>query len=647
MSRAGGVLIGVGVALGACLDRPVTGVCPAVQSGVSEVVRNDEVEKIDLLIVVDNSGSMAENQANIMAQLGPLIDQLTNPRCISRDTPGGGVPHPCDRTNLDDIQQYPPVKDLHVGVVSTDLGTPGFSVLGCDDSERGDDGNMNPIRNGPALQTHLPWAPRRPNAVTAPAGFRPAACNNDPNQFPNFITFCSNAADISCDIAGTNASTRDPAVFADWFKCNAGLFINGCGLEQPLEATWRALVENDAREIPGNTSVNASFLRDDALLAIVMLSDEEDGSVRNCERDGGFSAQTGAACSDAKDVYNVDSRAWSHASNLDQRFYLYAPGGSQDPNWSLDRYVNTAPAGTANRWSRDLMSLKPGHPERIIFAAIAGVPLAVPMTGESINWNGLLGAPGAGGANDFYGRDSSMAVSGVQETAGPFSMRAANMDPMCSHVVPACRRQGSTYDAQLSCSNSQYMAFPSRRIVEIARRFDEAPLCNGQPCRNGFVTSICSRDFSAALRVVVQKISRRLSGKCLPRLLRVRQDSEGHNVVDCVVREILPEGRHDCDPARGRRAPSDVEDRVFIDEQGVRRTVCEIEQIPADATTHEPVAAAPGWFYDVRLDPWDPTCTQRISYTSRGAPSVGTTTRLECVQDVEAHDACGAQNGGP
>jgi hypothetical protein len=644
--RAGGVRSALAVvgAMGAvalgCLDRPVAAVVPVVQSGVSEVVKNEGVEKVDLLMVVDNSGSMAENQANIMAQLGPLIDQLTNPPCISRSTPGGGTPHTCMAGNMDDVPAYPAVKDLHVGVISTDLGTPGFMVPGCDDTDRGDNGLLNPIRSGFALQTHLPWAPRRPNAVTAPAGFRPAACNNDINQFPSFITFCSNAADMSCDVPGMNASTRDSAVFADWFKCNAGIFINGCGLEAQLESVWRALVENDARAVPGNTSANAGFLREDALLAIVMLSDEEDGSVRDCNHDNGFSAAAGGSCTDAKDVYNTASGAWAHPTNPDLRFYLYTPGDSRDPNWNLDRYVNTVPSTPANqatRWNRDLLSLKPGRPERIIFAAIAGVPLNIPTTMSGmntvINWDSLLGAPAAGNPNDFLGRDSSMSTSGMQETAGPFSMRAANMDPMCSHVVPACRRQGSTYDMTRPCSNAQYMAFPSRRIVEIARRFDEAPLCGGQACRNGVVTSICSTNFGAAMRTIVQKISARLQGKCLPRVLQVTPDSAGNNTVSCLVREILPVGTATCDTTRGRRVPELEADRTLVDAEGTH-TVCDINQIATNPMTMSPISTDPGWYYDRAADPQNPTCTQRISFTGSGAPGPGTTTRLECIQSV-------------
>jgi hypothetical protein len=637
---AGGLRAALGVvgAMGAialgCLDRPVAAVVPVIQSGISEVVRNDAVEKVDLLMVVDNSGSMAENQRNITAQLGPLINQLTNPPCISRMTPGGGMPHTCNPMNPDDVPQYPAVKDLHVGVISTDLGTPGSMVPGCDDSERGDHGLLNPIRFGPALQAHLPWAPRRPNAMMAPPGFRPAACNNDTNQFPSFITFCSNAADMSCDVPGSNASSRDPMVFADWFKCNAAIFINGCGLEAQLESMWRALVFHDATNRPGNTSPNANFLREDALLAILMLSDEEDGSVRNCDYDQGFSAQGGGACRSGTDVYNTSSMAWAHPTNPDLRFYLYQPGDDRDPNWNLDRYVNTAGA-VPNRWSKDLLSLKPGHPERIVFAAIAGVPLQIPRTGDQTNWNALLGAPRGGNANDFYGRDSSMSISGMQETSGPFSMRAANMDPTCTHVVPACRVQGSTYDPMRPCSNSQYMAFPSRRIVEVARRFDEAPLCNGQPCRNGLVTSICSNNFSVAMNAIVQKIASRLTGKCLPRVLQVQPAADG-NRVSCLVREVLPVGSTTCDMARGRTVPEQEADQTFVDEQGMTHTVCDIQQIATNPMTRMPVSSNPGWYYDTAPDPTNPACTQRISFTGTGAPGPGTVTRLECIQAVAA-----------
>jgi hypothetical protein len=473
------------------------------------------LDTVDLLLLVDNSGSMRENQVNIMAELGPMLELLTNPPCVSRSIRGGGPPHRCDPANPDDVRQFAAVTDLHVGVVSSDLGTPGSQVPGCDNGASGDDGRLNPIRNGGALAQHLPWAPIVPTAQPAPVGFRPAACNNDRNQFPSFITFCSNAADATCDQSGAFASSRDPAQFTDWFKCNAGLFVNGCGLESQLEAVWRALVQHDAR---GSSSPNAGFLRDNALLAVIVLSDEEDGSVRDCRNDGGFSAQGGQPCRDARGVYSVDDAAWAGGTTgpLDLRFYMATPGSVQDPTWGLDRYYNTRASAAPNRWTRDLLSLKPGHPERVIFAGIAGVPVEIPtraaMGAEpaQILWDQLLGAPGAD-PNDYNARNHGTSMEGTQGTAGPFSMRQANRHPMCNHVVPACRRVGSTYDPSRACAAFQYQAFPSRRIVEIARRFDQFPACDGRPCRNGIVTSICAPEFSRALRVITTRIQERLT----------------------------------------------------------------------------------------------------------------------------------------
>ncbi|MFO0557716.1 MAG: hypothetical protein U0269_06825 [Polyangiales bacterium] len=473
-------------------------------------------DRVDLLVVIDNSGSMAEIQRKLMRWFETLFDVLRERICGSSTDPSV-EPHLCDPAALangSDVELGLPLRDLHVGVVSTDLGTPGFMVPGCDNTELGDDGRLNPIHFGPALQTHLPWAPDRPNAVTAPEDFRPRACEPNSAQFPSFIRYCSNVADPSCDRAERNGSSRDSALFSEWFRCHSSLFINGCGLEAQLESIWRALLSHDASDREGNTDPNAGFLRRDAVLGLLLFSDEEDGSVRHCANDQGFSRQYGARsiCVDATDVYNTASPAWAHPTNPDLRFYLYQPGSRRDPTWNVDRYANALSAVASPRWSRDLWSLKPGRPDRIVFAAIAGVPLEIPQRDGRTNWDALLGAP-ARSRDDFYRRDSRTAIEGEQGEAGSFSMRQANMSPECSHVVPACRAEGSRFDPRRPCSNQQYQAFPSRRIVEVARRFSEDLRCGDAPCENGYVSSICARSYERAMREIGHKIARRMAGR--------------------------------------------------------------------------------------------------------------------------------------
>src|SRR5581483_5128873 len=165
---------------------------------------------------------------------------------------------------------------------------------------------------------HEPWT------QSVATGVRPARCMNDPNQYPSFLTFDA-------------TMTSDPmyaANFRDDFVCNAFLAIQGCGLEAQLESAYRALVIHNPRAEAGNRDPNAGFVRDDAVLGIVMLTDEEDGSVRDCryaERDASGRPRP---CNDALSVYDVTSPAWS-SSDLNLRFYMYQPGGPQDPNWTL------------------------------------------------------------------------------------------------------------------------------------------------------------------------------------------------------------------------------------------------------------------------------------------------------------------------
>ncbi len=464
----------------ACVDvssnRTNCGACGHA-CGANQVCADGQCQqsRLDLLVMVDNSNSMRENQSNLMTQFGRLLQLLTAPPCRSIANP---TPHSCVPSDPGDTVIYPPVASLHVGVVSSDLGTPGSSVPGCANSDLGDDGLLNPIRNGQALIHHEPW-------VRPPPTFgRPSDCM-DPNQFPSFIAFTS--------------GTTDATVFTHDFQCNAGLYVGGCGLEAQLESVYRALVIHDATDHPGNTSPNAGFLRESATLAILMLTDEEDGSVRDCR------FANGSACEGqgAIDVYNPLSTAWA-ASELNQRFYLYQPCGPQDPTWPISRYVDPANP------TRGLLGLKSGHPERIVFAAITGVPLDLPMTGTGsaarIQWNALLGTPGPGGADDFCGRDSS-ALGNLTSAEGPISMMQANVDPNCSQrTVPACRRQGTRYSTTSCTTDVQYFAWPARRLVEVARRFDESPLCNGAPCRNGIVASVCGVDFGPAMGLIISRL---------------------------------------------------------------------------------------------------------------------------------------------
>ncbi|MFO0604512.1 MAG: hypothetical protein U0324_15125 [Polyangiales bacterium] len=445
MATAASALVSICLLAPACGSRTPLAVpddaAPAPRDAGSDCARATRVDSVDLLFMVDNSVSMAENQEHLVGEFGPLIDVLVAP--------------PPDPTTG---ARRPPVRSVHVGVVSSDLGTPGSVVPSCAATDTGDDGLLNPVRNGPAQRMHEPW-------VGAARG-RPSHCVDDPEAYPAFLTF--------------DADGSDAAAFRDDFVCNAYLSTGGCGLEQQLESAYRALVVHNPRAQPGNTDPNAGFVRDDAVLGIVVLTDEEDGSTRDCRY-----AENGVPCADATSVFDIMSTQWA-GGDLNLRFYLYAPGSPQDPTWPIDRYIDR------HHPARGFTSLKPGHPERVVFAAIAGVPLDLPTRGERVDWDALLGRS-SDGADGYVGESAE----------GPVSMRPRNLDPGCpTRVVPACRREGTRPGA--SCRQSaQYFAQPSRRVAQVARAFDEA-------YGNGTVSSICRNDYAPALRGLVSRIQSQL-----------------------------------------------------------------------------------------------------------------------------------------
>ena len=535
-------------------------------------VRTNVVDSADILFEIDNSNSMSENQANLARSFQRLINQLVSP--------------PINPTTM--RPEHTPVKSVHIAVISSDLGTPGSVVPSCANTDTGDDGRLNPIKSGLAIRTHQPW-------TTSPAGRRPARCTNDLNQYPSFLTFTAGV---------TNATD-----FSEDFVCNAYLSVGGCGLEQQLESAYRALVVRNPREQVGNTDPNAGFVRNDAVLAIVMVTDEEDGSTRDCRF-----AESGVPCTDAVGVFDIMSPEWS-SSDLNLRFYMYTPGSRQDPTWALDRYIDPL------RPSRGFTSLKPGRPDLVIFHAIAGVPLDPPMraapggSGMEIDYDALLGRVA----------DGSDGYTGEQTGSGHISMRQRNMDPMCpTRVVPACRREGAP--AVTTCDGgTQYFAWPSRRIAQVARRFSEQ-------YHTGFLNSICANDYSPFISQIATEIGSRFATRCLaspintvPSACEPGDSRQGCARINCQVREILPlrmAASEVCTAARGRiQGARDV---------ALQRDTCVVRQV-AVLPGGAPLAGQEGFYYDTRSDPMAPECTRHIEFTSNAGITTGAYARLECV----------------
>jgi hypothetical protein len=167
--------------------------------------------QVDVLFVVDNSGSMSVRQTELAANFRSFIDTAT-----SQDL------------------------DYQIAVVSTDVGDPFMSP------------------------------------------FSPAACDNSPQRAMGLDEGrCGYFADGSWDLSATDPTWRIitsktiPSPTAA-FQALVNQGTNGEGFERGLEAAYLALTN------PRIVGWNTGFIRPEAYLAIVIVSDDDD-SVDDCD----------------------------------------------------------------------------------------------------------------------------------------------------------------------------------------------------------------------------------------------------------------------------------------------------------------------------------------------------------------------------
>ena len=89
---AAALLLGAGFFAPACLDRPLEPIEPRTTSTYAETLSNGKVDKIDILISVDDSKSMADKQAILALAVPQLIESLVNPVCPPDDPDSAMTP---------------------------------------------------------------------------------------------------------------------------------------------------------------------------------------------------------------------------------------------------------------------------------------------------------------------------------------------------------------------------------------------------------------------------------------------------------------------------------------------------------------------------------------------------------------------------
>jgi hypothetical protein len=308
--------IAAGVLAAGCLTRPVVSESPTTKTSFQAQVKQQSIDKVDLLFAIDNSASMGDKQDLLKDAVPVLVGRLLNPNCVDTDTthtcttagdcaslgggaqcdvnanggkgqcfvPGdnGGGDNQC-KSIPNTKPEFAPVHDMHVGIVSSALGGGGSpdvcTVSGNDTTHQDDHGHLlNRTWDGTtegSIQNAKPLDGNGGNFLAwLPASDPKNAGKSDPN-----VTKYSDG--------------QETQLVSDFQSLVTGVQQHGCGLEAQLESWYRFLVQPDPWDSVQMTSDNPpratlsgvdatllkmrhDFLRPDSLVAIIQLTDEED-----------------------------------------------------------------------------------------------------------------------------------------------------------------------------------------------------------------------------------------------------------------------------------------------------------------------------------------------------------------------------------
>jgi hypothetical protein len=356
--------------LAACNSHPIK---PVEVSGAAvplEALPLDVNRKVDVLLVLDNSGSMGEEQANLAANFGPFIDRLE----------AAGA-------------------DYRIAITTTDLGGPN-----CDGTPTAGTLQASSCLDRPAnfvfgqADVHQVACVDHCSLTDADLELRPSEIAGSDDLLPRpWIESFNGVSNLPAGVEPLTA-----------FQCLAPQGISGCGWESPLEAIARTLAN-----IADESRPEFGFLRDDALLAVLIVTDEVDCSFRAEHEDALFSS--GAFWSEGAQ-YATSAVCWNagvgcSGDPLDCRPTDFGADGepTDDPSAAvlhpISRYLDLL-QGVADGKDPD---------REVLVSLIAGVPEGYPdvpltfATSDDADFQELFGiAPGC-----------TSVIDGVEQTAIP------------------------------------------------------------------------------------------------------------------------------------------------------------------------------------------------------------------------------------
>lgn len=450
--------------LGACISPQVGAPCPipdnatpaqrlaalqACYGPIGEMYFEASAQKdVDILFMIDNSTSMSPKQSILAQNIGAFFEQIKMFNA-----------------------------NYHIGVVTSDIGStiaegqfwndPSIQVC---NSFKGDDGLLQVMS-----------CSQRTN-VSSDA--RNACPSSTCNKFGATVT--NDGARYISNIDGKTNVTGDAV--ADAFQCMALVGDGGCGIEGQFESAKRA--------IDGHLAQNNGFRRNNAVLAVIFVTDEDDCSVQIARRSENSPNTRDCASPDQNagfDCFNYDYRCLARSIQCDQP--MNTPGAKTNCHERADNYLEPI-----KKYHDFFTAMAPA--DKLV---IAGIWTQPSLDQTSLNPQLSINFQGAGSST-------------------PYLNRAGGAQAACSIV-----------------GNTSFFGQAQRRLSAFAASF------NTDTKMDAFESTICetkSATVAANLAEIGKRIGKKLGPMCLPvvpKLLAPNQPNCLVGDVDASNMNALPD----------------------------------------------------------------------------------------------------------
>jgi len=370
------------------------------------------------------------------------------------------------------LESLPTPPSLHVAVVSSDMGAPGDSVssIGC--TAMGDNGQFQSMPRGTCVATTL----------TSGASFI-----SDANMMPNYT-----ASDI-----------------ATVLQCIAPLGQAGCGFEHQLASIDHALGADGL----GTPSTNANFLRPDAYLGIIILTNEDDCSAPANTQLFSLNGQQQNINNTLGPIGNYRCNRYGHLCKDPSGAQMEPPlkvpsnamGTAAAPTLDMtDCVSNDEGSGfltPVSQFVSDIKALKADPDNQILVAAIAAPP-----TPYTVAW---------------------VAPQGGQNT------QAGELWPQILHSCGAAGGDAVNPEATMHPTDGSF-GDPGVRIAQFVNAFP-----------NSLLASVCDASYAASMKAIATKLGELIGPPCITQA--IRKDANGNpmctvtlNVVNDSVAKSTP-----------------------------------------------------------------------------------------------------------